>query len=70
MSCGFIPFFCHAERSEASCYVTCRDSSLSLRMTECRKTYHPAHWGGCVKTKVSETLLLLEGGVPEGGGGR
>jgi hypothetical protein len=22
------------------------------------------------KTKVSETLLLLEGGVPEGGGGR
>ena len=25
---------------------------------------------GCAKTKVSETLLLLEGGVPEGGGGR
>jgi len=35
-------------------------------------------WGGSKsrykkegdKTKVSETLLLLEGGVPEGGGGR
>ena len=25
---------------------------------------------GGVKTKESETLLLLKGGVPEGGGGR